>query len=140
MEFCPECGSRLELRKVKVGDDYEVVLACCKCDYQKQGTKRVRPKANEIIKTPKKAVTVISKEDQKMTTLPTLKVECPKCGNNLILNPVHAMHKMRTHLPRIHLNPRKTVTWRFHPLSPHPTTIMFSAFSNFHKAIVPNDS
>ena len=84
MEFCPECGSRLELRKVKVGDDYEVVLACCKCDYQKQGTKRVRPKANEIIKTPKKAVTVISKEDQKMTTLPTLKVECPKCGNNLV--------------------------------------------------------
>jgi DNA-directed RNA polymerase subunit M len=84
MEFCPECGSRLELKKVKVGEDFEVVLACCKCDYKKQGTKKVRPKANEIIRNTKKAVTVISKEDQKMTTLPTLKVECPKCGNNLV--------------------------------------------------------
>ena len=82
MEFCPECGSRLELKKVKVGEDFEVVLACCKCDYQKKGTGKVRPKPNERINKTKKSVTVISKEDQKMTTLPTLKVECPKCGNN----------------------------------------------------------
>jgi DNA-directed RNA polymerase subunit M len=84
MEFCPECGSRLELKKVQVDEDFEVVLACCKCDYKKQGTRKARPKANEIIRNTKKSVTIISKEDQKLQTLPTLKVECPKCGNNLV--------------------------------------------------------
>ena len=84
MEFCPECGSRLELKKVQVGEDFEVVFACCKCDYKRQGTKKVRPKATEIIKNAETSVTVISEEDQKLTTLPTLKVECPKCGNHLV--------------------------------------------------------
>ena len=84
MEFCPKCGSRLKLTKSQVGEDIEVVLACTKCDYKKEGPGKVRPKVNEIIHNPKKSVTVISKEDQKMNTLPTLKVECPKCGNNLV--------------------------------------------------------
>jgi DNA-directed RNA polymerase subunit M len=84
MEFCPECGSRLMLKKVQVGEDFEVVLACSKCDYKKQGLGKVGPKVSERINNTKKSVTVISKEDQKMNTLPTLKVECPKCGNNLV--------------------------------------------------------
>ena len=85
MEFCPKCGSRLKLEKVQVGEDFEVVLACTKCEYKKQAAGKVRPKVNELIKNnTKKVVTVISKEDQKMSTLPTLKVECPKCGNNLV--------------------------------------------------------
>jgi len=84
MEFCPNCGCRLELRKSKVGKDFEVVLACSKCEYKKQGTRKVRPKVTELINKTKKSVTVISKEDQKLKTLPTLKVECPKCGNNLV--------------------------------------------------------
>ena len=49
MEFCPECGSRLMLKKVKVGEDIEVVFACSKCDYKKQGPGKVGPKVNEII-------------------------------------------------------------------------------------------
>jgi DNA-directed RNA polymerase subunit M len=85
MEFCPKCGSRLELKKVKGAEGLEVVLACCKCEYRKNGGAIVRPKVSEIMKTEnKKAVTVISKEDQKLSTLPTLKVECPKCGNNSV--------------------------------------------------------
>jgi DNA-directed RNA polymerase subunit M len=84
MEFCPECGSRLTLKKVQVGEDLEVVLVCSKCGYKKEGPGKVGPKVNERIDNTKKSVTVISKEDQKMSTLPTLKVECPKCGNNLV--------------------------------------------------------
>ncbi len=85
MEFCPKCGSRLKLKKVKNAKDFEVVLACAKCEYKKQGIINIRPRANEIMKTEnKKSVTVISKEDQKLSTLPTLKVECPKCENNLV--------------------------------------------------------
>lgn len=86
MEFCPKCGSRLELKKVKVDEDFEVVLACSKCEYVKHGIeKKIRPKVTELIETnSEKAVTVISKKDQKLRTMPTLKVECPKCGNNLV--------------------------------------------------------
>jgi len=85
MEFCPKCGSRLELRKPKVGKDFELVLTCSKCEYKKQETMKVRPKISKVIKTDtRKSVTIISKEDQKLRTLPTLKVECPKCGNNLV--------------------------------------------------------
>jgi len=85
MEFCPKCGSRLELKKVKEGENVEIVLACCKCEYKKQGAGKIRPRVNELIKnSAKRTVTVISKEDQKLKTLPTLKVECPKCGNNLV--------------------------------------------------------
>ena len=85
MEFCPKCGSRLQLKKIKVGEDFEVILACTKCEYKKAGAANIRPRTNEIMKTVnKKSVTVISKEDQKLSTLPTLKVECPKCSNNLV--------------------------------------------------------
>jgi DNA-directed RNA polymerase subunit M len=85
MEFCPKCGSRLEPRKSKVGGDFELVLTCSKCGYKKQETRKIRPKVGQLIKNDtQKSVTIISKEDQKLHTLPTLKVECPKCGNNLV--------------------------------------------------------
>ena len=68
MEFCPKCGSRLELRKSKVGKDFELVLTCGKCEYKKPETMKVRPKISKRIKTdPQKSVTIISKEDQKLT-------------------------------------------------------------------------
>ena len=85
MQFCPECGSRLELRKSKMGNDYEIVLTCNKCGYKKPKTMKARPKITALLKTDtQKSFTIISKEDQKIRTLPTLKVECPKCGNNLV--------------------------------------------------------
>ena len=85
MEFCPKCGSRLELKKEKVGEDLEVVFACSKCEYVKHGIEKIRPKISELkVTNTEKTVTVISKEDQELRTMPTLKVECPKCGNNLV--------------------------------------------------------
>ena len=32
----------------------------------------------------KPSITVISEEDHKIQTMPTIKVECPKCGNHLV--------------------------------------------------------
>ena len=85
MQFCPECGSRLELRKSKMGKDYEIVLTCSKCGYKKPKTMKARPKITALLKTDtQKSFTIISKEDQKIRTWLTLKVECPKCGNNLV--------------------------------------------------------
>jgi DNA-directed RNA polymerase subunit M len=73
--------------KSETGNEVSVVLACPKCGYAKQSTeKRVGLKVRKTIQQPKRqqSVTVISEEDQKMTTMPTIKVECPKCGNNLV--------------------------------------------------------
>jgi DNA-directed RNA polymerase subunit M len=83
MEFCPKCGSRLVPRKSKTKDS--VVIACPKCGYRKPTSeKKVEPKVAKVIQhKPQELVAVISKEEQKLRTLPTVRIECPKCGNNL---------------------------------------------------------
>jgi len=60
-------------------------LSCPKCGYHKMpGEKKVEPKVAKIIQQkPQELIAVISKEEQKLRTLPTVRIECPKCGNNL---------------------------------------------------------
>jgi DNA-directed RNA polymerase subunit M len=84
MEFCPKCGGRLEPKKAKVGKETTLVLACPKCGYKKPETgAALEPKPAKVIQhSPQQFVAVIGKEEQKLTTLPTVRVECPKCGNN----------------------------------------------------------
>ncbi len=85
MEFCPKCGSRLTQKKSKTGKKIKISLVCLKCGYTKKELKNTSPpkilKNNE---NSQKFVTVITKEDQKLNILPTLKVECPKCGNKKV--------------------------------------------------------
>jgi DNA-directed RNA polymerase subunit M len=85
MEFCPKCGSRLEPKKGKVGKEASLVLVCPKCGYKKhESGKKVEPKVAKVIQhNPQQLVAVIGKEEQKLRTLPTVRIECPKCGNNL---------------------------------------------------------
>ena len=84
MEFCPKCGSRLEPKKGKKGKEVSLVLACPKCGYKKQeARKKVETKIGKVIQhDPQQFVAVIGKEEQKLRTLPTVRIECPKCGNN----------------------------------------------------------
>ncbi|MDR2202962.1 MAG: transcription factor S [Nitrososphaerota archaeon] len=85
MEFCPKCGSRLEPKKSKTGKESSLTLVCLKCGYKKSepGTV-VEPKVAKFIQhSPQQFVAVIGKEEQKLNTLPTVRVECPKCGNNV---------------------------------------------------------
>ena len=88
MEFCPTCGSFLSPCKSKEGDKVIVVLTCSKCGYTKKSSaKKAQAQIGTGTVVPPKSkpvMTVISEEDQKMATMPTLKVECPKCGNNLV--------------------------------------------------------
>ena len=86
MEFCPTCGCFLAPAKSKVGDETVIVLACSKCGYREQASgKAMQLRTGKVIhRKAKPAVTVISEEDQKIQTMPTIKVECPKCGNNLV--------------------------------------------------------
>ncbi len=84
MEFCPECGSVLRPKKSETSNGVSILLACSKCDYVKKGSvKNVRTNAGKIItRSQQEAVTVIPK-DQEVSTMPTLKMRCPKCGNRL---------------------------------------------------------
>lgn len=83
MEFCPKCGTRLAPRKEKNDKREVLVMACPKCGYKKRaGEGEVTPKVAKVIQhNPQQLVTVISREEQKIRTLPTMKIECPKCGN-----------------------------------------------------------
>jgi len=85
MEFCPKCGSRLEPKKGKAGKEASLMLVCPKCGYRKhESGKKVEPKVAKVIQhNPQQLVAVIGKEEQKLRTLPTVRIECPKCGNNL---------------------------------------------------------
>lgn len=84
MEFCPKCGTRLEPKKTKAGKESEVALVCPKCGYKKQEHgKKIDTKVGKVIQhNPQQFVAVIGKEEQKLRTLPTVRIECPKCGNN----------------------------------------------------------
>ena len=85
MEFCPKCGSRLAPKKAKKGKEESLTLTCPKCGYKKHASsKKVEPKVAKVIQhRPQQLVAVIGKEEQKLRTLPTVRIECPKCGNNL---------------------------------------------------------
>ncbi len=81
MEFCPECGTRLTPTRKKTGK--KIVLLCPKCGYKKPAT-RAPPALPKIVEhTPQELIAVIGREEQKLRTLPTVRIECPKCGNNV---------------------------------------------------------
>ena len=82
MEFCPSCGSRLEPKKA----EGFIVLACSKCGYTKPAANnRAQAKVVKVIQpTSQPFMTVISEEEQKITTMPTIRMKCEKCGNNLV--------------------------------------------------------
>ena len=83
MEFCPKCSSRIAPKKTQKGTETHVVMACCKCDYVKEdSTQKTEQTPGKVIQhNLQELVTVIAKEDQELNTLPTLRMECPKCGN-----------------------------------------------------------
>ncbi len=85
MEFCPKCGTRLEPKKSKSGKEAALMLVCPKCGYKKEeSAKKVEPIVGKVViqHNPQQFVAVIGKEEQKLRTLPTVRIECPKCGNN----------------------------------------------------------
>jgi DNA-directed RNA polymerase subunit M len=85
MEFCPNCGCYLAPTKSKVGDKTVVELTCSRCGYKKPvSEKAISLRTRKVRRKTKPAITVISEQDQKIQTMPTIKMQCPKCGNNLV--------------------------------------------------------
>jgi DNA-directed RNA polymerase subunit M len=80
MEFCPKCGMRLAPEKMKKSN--KLVLKCPKCGYVKPTASKKIPATKAIEKTgANEKITIIGKEEAKLRTLPTHKVQCPKCNN-----------------------------------------------------------
>ena len=83
MEFCAECGSRLKPVKVNSGKQATIMLACTKCGSKKQEVERSALINGKTIEhSPKQLVAIIGKEEQELTTMPTIRIECPRCENN----------------------------------------------------------
>jgi len=81
MDFCKECGSRHEPKKIKSGKQTMIVLACSKCGQKTNKPNETKINSKIITHHPKQMVLVIDKEKQ-LSTLPTIKITCLRCGNN----------------------------------------------------------
>jgi len=82
MDFCPDCGTRLIAKRDKEGTKINLQIVCPKCGYKKTGKNNAAVTPKSIKRPRKEAITVIGKEHQ-LRTLPTDKIACTKCGNNL---------------------------------------------------------
>ncbi len=81
MEFCPNCGTRLVLRRKGSKGDSRVALVCTKCGYSKEADKEEPITMRPIERAPQERIAVIGEKEAKIQTMPTAKMECPRCGN-----------------------------------------------------------
>jgi DNA-directed RNA polymerase subunit M len=82
VEFCPDCGTRLVSRCEKKGKKTVFHLVCPKCGYTKDGGDNPSVVPKTIDHAPHESIAIIGREEQKLRTLPKVRIECPKCGNN----------------------------------------------------------
>ncbi len=71
--FCPKCGSILVPKK-----EGEKRILVCSCGYRSDNTDIAKLK--EKVESKKKGIEVVEKHN-KIDILPTIDVECPKCGH-----------------------------------------------------------
>ena len=84
LEFCPNCGSRLEPKKT--GNDNAFVLCCAKCGHTKEPIdSKAEARTGKVLQPkPKPFMTIISEADQQITPMQTIKMKCEKCENNTV--------------------------------------------------------
>jgi len=79
MEFCTKCGMRL-VPKPETKGKTRVQLICPKCKHTQEVKSRT-VMSRRIERTTQEQIAVIDQKASKLKTLPTTKIECPKCGN-----------------------------------------------------------
>lgn len=83
MKFCPKCGTRLELVHKKTEKSSKPMLVCPRCGYETEPGESYAIPLKKSIHKPQEKIAIISRREQELRTLPTIKIECPRCGNNL---------------------------------------------------------
>ena len=71
MKFCPKCEVRL--KKNNSGSD----LSCPKCGYSESDSQVIKKEKKED----KSEINILAENEGK-ESLPTIKIECEKCGND----------------------------------------------------------
>ena len=74
MEFCEECGSLLQPKKI----DGKVIMVCPKCGEGKELAKKDQILTQEVKRDKEETMVVIENPDE-LNTMPTKPMECPKC-------------------------------------------------------------
>lgn len=78
MRFCPKCGTRMIIKRVKDG----MKLICPRCKYEESEKPQVLQAKYELsTETPREALTILTGRESEISTLPSIEVECPKCGH-----------------------------------------------------------
>lgn len=77
MKFCPKCGTRLRFRAQKPSP----VLVCDKCGFTQEAESSVT-RSEEVESETSATIKVVGEREEKIKTMPTTNVECPKCGHN----------------------------------------------------------
>jgi len=83
MDFCPNCGKKLIPLKKTEGKKVVLLLSCPKCGYEKRVTRPMTTVPKNLEYAPQEGIVVLGKREQKLRTFPTIRMECPRCGNNL---------------------------------------------------------
>ena len=73
--FCPECKSML----MSSGGQ----MKCRKCGYI--GKIEENKKIHSRLERKEKEIMIVDDEDEKINTMPTIQIKCPKCSNNLAI-------------------------------------------------------
>jgi len=79
MEFCPNCGMRLISIPKKKGKKVVLQLTCPKCRYKERTEHTPAAVPKVIERVPQDSIVVIGKREQKLQTLPTVRMLCPRC-------------------------------------------------------------
>ena len=72
MKFCPECDIRL---KKNSGSS---IISCPKCNYTEGQESEIQSKTSEESKSD----FLVLEENEGKDAMPTIEIECEKCGNN----------------------------------------------------------
>ena len=79
MKFCEVCDSRLKIKQFKEGGKTVLRYYCPRCNkvYGPVVLSSLEEKKEE-----NKPIKVLNEKESKIDTMPTIEIECPKCGNN----------------------------------------------------------
>ena len=81
LKFCPKCKSRMSLKPDKDARQQTLIYLCPNCGYkEKLGSTLKEAPDEELANSPQ--IKVVGEKEEKLNSLPTTKIECPKCGND----------------------------------------------------------